>query len=212
MALKIPGVIRFTETSQEPVLFELNRRKYLFDKSCEFRALRLRAVTLLDKVADALPTGEKLLVFDTYRSPKKQIEIWSNVLVHLAGQHPDWSEKQLKAEACRWAGNPDSLSCAHCMGAAVDLTICDKNGKPLDMGPENPLLPERSESVLTPEQQQNRNRLVTLMCAVGFVGHANKWCHFSFGDEAWARAKHKKETLYKPITHLIIKSHCQEGD
>ena len=201
------NVVRYTEITEQPILLDLNRKKYVFGPHCEFGALRPPLVEMLDKVADALPGGERLLILDAYRSPERQMKVWENVLTHLRGQHPHWCDQELKAQACRWAGDPEGLNCPHRMGAAVDLTICDEEGQPLDLGvsyvPDAPCYPQ-----LTPEQQKNQRKLLSLMVAVGFVADAENIRHFSYGDEAWARAKGKRQTMYKPIKHLIIKSRC----
>lgn len=92
----------------------------------------------------------------------------------------------------------------HSTGAAIDITLLDQTGTPVNMGspidemsprsapdyfatPPDPLLQEK----LLPEGDrqtihQNRQLLKQVMTAAEFRQHPREWWHFSFGDQLWA--------------------------
>ncbi|WP_036930749.1 M15 family metallopeptidase [Prevotella sp. 10(H)] len=87
-----------------------------------------------------------------------------------------------------YVANPERTG-LHNYGMAVDLTICDKNGKPLDMGTpfdffgraaginkEAELL---EQGVLTTQQIKNRQLLRKVMTHAGFLTIRGEWWHFN---------------------------------
>jgi D-alanyl-D-alanine dipeptidase len=86
----------------------------------------------------------------------------------------------------------------HSTGAAVDLTLIDDQGSPLDMGgeidaigPESLPLHYAEAAVDDPDGtaalfHRRRCLLDRVMSQAGFVRHPNEWWHFSFGDQLWA--------------------------
>ena len=88
----------------------------------------------------------------------------------------------------RYVASPDRLS-LHNFGAAVDLTIADANGKPLDMGTpfdhfgraagisdEEGLI---AQGLLTRQQAMNRQLLRNVMLHAGFKSISGEWWHFN---------------------------------
>jgi zinc D-Ala-D-Ala dipeptidase len=89
----------------------------------------------------------------------------------------------------------------HSTGAAIDLTIVDGNGNPIEMGA---LIDEMSDRSLPDyfansqdpvEQQYHRNRqlLDRIMTDTGFARHPHEWWHFSIGDQLWAWLNHQTD-------------------
>jgi len=89
----------------------------------------------------------------------------------------------------------------HNYGMAVDLTICDKDGKPLDMGTpfdffgsaaginrEAELIQSR---VLTKQQVKNRELLRKVMTHAGFLTIRGEWWHFNAVNLTEARKSYK---------------------
>ena len=82
----------------------------------------------------------------------------------------------------------------HSTGAAVDVSLVDNRGVPLDMGSPIDELSDRSlpvhfgDSNDFQEQQYDRNRqlLNRMMQTSKFCRHPNEWWHFSLGDQMWA--------------------------
>ena len=133
--------------------------------------------------------GYKLLVYDAARPNSAQYDLW-NALDHL--KIPARSKTQYVADP--------KIGSNHNFGCAIDLTVVDGNGKPLDMGTKfdffGPLAYPRSEQEmlkkgkLTARQIENRQLLRKVMTQVGFKVNTTEWWHFDGMSKAQARAKY----------------------
>lgn len=86
----------------------------------------------------------------------------------------------------------------HSTGAAVDLTLADTEGAPLEMGgaidaidavsePDHyRALAEREPDSPAAEWHRRRVLLAEVMAGAGFCRHPGEWWHFSHGDQMWA--------------------------
>ena len=86
----------------------------------------------------------------------------------------------------------------HSTGAAIDLTLADMNGNPLDLGGEIDFIGHKSRPDFYEENSlrmpyskyqvfhSRRSLLFSVMKQAGFVQHPNEWWHFSFGDQLWS--------------------------
>ena len=89
----------------------------------------------------------------------------------------------------------------HSTGAAVDVTLVDETGYPVDMGSAIDELSELSfpqhfaDAVdeAGKAAHEMRSLLFTSMESAGFIGHPKEWWHFSFGDQIWAWQINSKE-------------------
>ncbi|MDR2955753.1 MAG: M15 family metallopeptidase [Prevotella sp.] len=99
-----------------------------------------------------------------------------------------------------YVANP-SRTGLHNYGMAVDLTICDKDGKPLDMGTpfdyfgaaaginkETELV---EKGILTNQQVKNRQLLRKVMVDAGFITIRGEWWHFNAVSLAEAKKSYK---------------------
>ena len=133
--------------------------------------------------------GYKLLVYDAARPNSVQYDLW-DALDHL--KIPARSKTQYVADP--------KIGSNHNFGCAIDLTVVDENGKPLDMGTKfdffGPLAYPRSEQEmlkkgkLTVRQIENRRLLRKVMTQVGFKVNTTEWWHFDGMSKAQARAKY----------------------
>ena len=130
---------------------------YLHSDAAE--ALR-RAVHL------ARGVGLGIRVFDAFRPKEAQQILWDHT------PDPDFL-----ADPAR--GSP------HSRGVAVDLTLVDTDGAPLDMGTAfdafTPLSHHGSTAVAA-EAQRNRLALLGLMTAAGWDFYRNEWWHYQLFD------------------------------
>jgi len=130
-----------------------------------------------------------LLVYDAARPNSVQYALW-DALDNL--KIPAKNKKMYVAD-------PKTGS-NHNFGCAVDLTVVDENGRPLDMGTKydffGPLAYPRSEQEmlkkgkLTIRQINNRHILRKVMNQAGFVTNTTEWWHFDGMSKAQARAKY----------------------
>lgn len=125
------------------------------------------------KYLKALHPGLSLLVYDAVRPLSVQKKMYKVVQ---------------NTKYAAYVANPTRTG-LHNYGMAVDLTICDKNGKPLDMGTpfdffgraaginkETELI---EQGVLTRQQVENRKLLRKVMTQAGFLTIRGEWWHFN---------------------------------
>lgn len=125
--------------------------------------LRGAAVKPLSQVQDDLAKqGLGLKVYDCYRPLSIQKQMWAVL--------PD----------SNYVANPAKGS-RHNRGAAVDLTLVDRNGKELEMPSGFDDFTERAHRDYTdasPQALKNRQRLEDAMKKYGFIPLATEWWHF----------------------------------
>ena len=113
-----------------------------------------------------------------------------------------------------WAPPSDdpAMPPPHSTGAAVDLTLADQDGVPLDLGSPIDAIGVVSEpdhfrrlaaegvDDTTRRQariwQSRRDALAAAMEAAGFAQHPNEWWHFSHGDQLWAWRTGQARSIY----------------
>jgi D-alanyl-D-alanine dipeptidase len=94
----------------------------------------------------------------------------------------------------------------HCSGGAVDLTLCDWEGRALTMGTNHDQMIEQSvqdffevkpadeyrawgfDSTEVAAIVQYRRLLAEVLTAEGFFSYPQEWWHFDYGDRLWADA------------------------
>jgi zinc D-Ala-D-Ala dipeptidase len=114
--------------------------------------------------------GYGLKMFDCYRPRPFQQKLWNKV--------PD----------DRYVTNPKKGS-MHNRGAAVDLTLVDKNGKELDMGTPFDFFGEKAYQTCTDLPKniiENRKLLNQTLESVGFKTIRTEWWHFSYTKKKYA--------------------------
>ena len=151
---------------------------------------------LLNAAKDVSNKGYRLHIYQTYRSPKEQAERRATVYKELRKKYPNYDEKAiLQMVNKRSAG----VGGGHQTGGAVDLSLCDKDGKELDMGTqyrEHNLKTATHSKSLNENQRNNRRILLKAMQYAGFVNYPAEWWHFCYGDKMWAAYSKKKTALY----------------
>jgi D-alanyl-D-alanine dipeptidase len=133
-----------------------------------------------------LKPGYFLLVYDGVRPLSVQWEMW-NALDTIP-----------VAERGRFVSNPANGS-VHNYGAAVDITICDATGKPLDMGAGYDDIRKIAYPSLEAEflklgelsvtQVENRQLLRKVMASQGFLNIPSEWWHFNAYTRPVAKEK-----------------------
>lgn len=128
-----------------------------------------------------------LLVYDAVRPVSVQQKMWKAL------------DTIPVAMRTKFVSNPANGS-IHNYGAAVDLTICDANGTPLDMGAgyddirqiAYPRLEAQflASGELTQEQIENRKLLRKVMASQSFTNISTEWWHFNACTRAVAKEKY----------------------
>ncbi|WP_191486938.1 D-alanyl-D-alanine dipeptidase [Pseudomonas sp. FEN] len=110
----------------------------------------------------ARQAGLTLRIYDAYRPPYAQFLLWQAL--------PDND----------YVRDPH-LGSHHSRGVAVDLTLVDGAGEPLEMGTAFDAMQERSHQFypdLPADVQRNRLLLLGIMLGAGFQAIATEWWHY----------------------------------
>jgi len=144
----------------------------------------------------------RLLIYDAVRPMSVQQKMWE-----LLDSIPI-------AQRTKFVSNPKNHS-IHNYGAAVDLTIVDQQGIPLDMGSYyddiRQIAYPRMESYflkkgeLTAQQVANRTLLRSVMKTQNFTGITTEWWHFNAFPRKYVK-QHYNVLSEEPSCHTIDRS------
>ena len=144
----------------------------------------------------ALPAGVRLCVLDAWRPLALQQELYNlyaEQIVERLGLQNASAKERLQAVAA-YVSPPERNPLhppVHTTGGAVDVTLTDENGVPLDMGTAFDDFSEASrtdyfETEFNPAVQENRRMLYGVMTGAGFTNLPGEWWHYDYGDRFWA--------------------------
>lgn len=176
----------------------------LSDPHGDYRMLRSGVVDRLRRAAALLPDQLRICVVEGYRPIELQKQYFEKYCGDLLATQPTLDASELEMLASRVVAPPDSNS-PHATGGAVDLTLCDRHGRPLDMGSDLNQSPEQSAgrcytraTDLPPTPAANRRLLVDTLEVVGMVNYPTEWWHWSYGDRYWALSSGTATAPYGP--------------
>ncbi|MDH6307424.1 D-alanyl-D-alanine dipeptidase [Dysgonomonas sp. PFB1-18] len=159
----------------------------LYDSLLNIYLHPLAATKLIEaqKYLKALHPELSLLVYDAVRPLSVQRKMYNVVQ---------------NTKYAAYVANP-SRTGLHNYGMAVDLTICDTAGKPLDMGTPFDFFGAAAginreaelvqKGVLTRQQVKNRELLRKVMTHAGFLTIRGEWWHFNAVSLTEARRQYK---------------------
>lgn len=144
------------------------------------------ALALRDAADEFREMGYSILIYDAYRPQRavKHFLRWVKDADDLRMQaefYPGYQKKSLLVDQGYIARNS-----SHTRGSALDLTLVNKEGDPLDMGTCFDYFGERAwhgAKDLTQEQQANRELLKTVMERHGFKPFEKEWWHYRLRGE-----------------------------
>lgn len=161
--------------------------------------LRAGVAERLGRVAASLPDGIDLLVWDGWRPFSVQKALYDQYLNELIAVHPEWPHDAIEDAAARYVSPPSrsvDAPAPHLTGGAVDLTLCDRQGRPRDMGTGfDAFVPAAAAAALEGSPgpvRDNRRLLFWAMSAEGFTEYSEEWWHYDHGDQFWALARAEK--------------------
>ncbi|NES22265.1 MAG: D-alanyl-D-alanine dipeptidase [Symploca sp. SIO3E6] len=143
----------------------------------------------------------RLQIFDAYRPISVQqfmVDYTFAEVVQAKNIEPETLSEEQQQEIWQqvyqfWAQpNYDPMTPPpHSTGAAVDVTLVDATGTPVDMGSPIDEISPRSypnHYASQPDKPYHAHRqlLRDVMCSAGFLRHLEEWWHFSLGDQMWA--------------------------
>ncbi len=145
--------------------------------------------------------GWQIQVFDAYRPIAVQQFMVDYTLDQVIQSRGLTSEgltpelrQELEAEVYQFWAVPSADPATpppHSTGAAIDVTLVDGAGLPVDMGSAIDEISPRSypnyfadqTGGLERQYHQHRQLLAQVMAEAGFYRHPNEWWHFSQGDQ-----------------------------
>lgn len=171
------------------------------------------------KVARSLPAGYGLVVLDGWRPWRVQQYLFDTLQEAIRSHHPELSDTALLEQTREFVSVPSREATSpspHLTGGAVDVTLSDADGLPLDMGTLfDEAVPASHtaalEAIRDPDAGQrqardNRRRLHGVMCEQGFTNLPSEWWHFDAGDQLWAHYSGHARALYGPAELETIES------
>ncbi|MDI5921035.1 M15 family metallopeptidase [Halomonas sp. LR5S13] len=171
------------------------------------------------KVARSLPAELGLVVLDGWRPWRVQQYLFDTLQEAIRSHHPELSDETLLERTREFVSVPSreaSSPSPHLTGGAVDVTLSDADGLPLDMGTLfDEAVPASHtvalEEIPRPDARQrqardNRRRLHGAMREQGFTNLPSEWWHYDAGDQLWAHYSGHAQALYGPAELETIES------
>lgn len=158
-----------------------------------------------------LPNNWRFRLYEGFRSLKVQQMEFEQEYQRAVERHPHKNHQELFREATRLVSPVINLDGSknippHNTGAAIDIEIITKEGELIDMGMTaedwgnvNPELCLTDCKLISNVAQQNRQLLLEIMQAHGFVNYPTEWWHFSYGDRYWAYHQNAKHAIYGSV-------------
>jgi D-alanyl-D-alanine dipeptidase len=148
--------------------------------------VRRRVLDALRQASAALPAGIEILIWDGLRSLETQAEIVENFRATLPDPSSDEAVERYLALPPPSQDVFLRIPPPHTTGGAVDVTLCDPGGRPLDLGADFDQFDEKAwldyyENGGQPEHRHRRRMLYWTMLSVGFAPYSWEFWHYEFG-------------------------------
>lgn len=157
----------------------------------------------LARAVRRLPPGLRLHVVEGYRPPSLQRAYFEAYRASLQRDNPHLDDAESHELASRFVAPPEVA--AHPSGAAVDITLLDAAGEPLDMGTPIDATPEESDGAcffdapgIRSDAREARRLLAACLAPEGLVNYPTEWWHWSYGDRYWAFASGAAAAIFGP--------------
>jgi len=156
----------------------LNQILYECLKEAYMQAAPAEALAKAQQYLTSLNDSLSLLIWDAVRPLHVQQKMWDALDMPIS-------------EKFKYVSNPKKGS-VHNYGCAVDITICDFDGVPLDMGTDFDFFGKKAQAIqldnlleeglISTHQMNNRILLQKVMKRAGFTLLPAEWWHFNFGS------------------------------
>jgi len=175
------------------------------------------------RAAAYLPAGLALVVLDGWRPIAVQQRLYHTLASAIAQHRPDADAATLQHLTRQFVSPPSSDPQApspHLTGGAVDVTLCDAQGRWLDMGSRFDEVGPRSfsahyEMAAAGDRAalaiRDRRRLLhNAMLEAGFSNLPSEWWHYDYGDQLWAWYRGQPAALYGPTAPPTLEGLWQQ--
>jgi D-alanyl-D-alanine dipeptidase len=178
--------------------------------------LRREVAWRLALAAATLPDRVRLHLVEGYRPPEVQAALYEAHRRRLLADLPGIDVAESHVLASRFVAPPSVA--AHPSGAAVDVTLVDAGGHPLDMGTAIDATPEDSDGAcyldapgISALARDNRRLLAASLRTAGFVNYPTEWWHWSYGDRYWAFVSRAAAAVYGEVSRPATKGSPVHG-
>lgn len=158
----------------------------------------------LGQARRSLGPKARLVVHEGLRRLERQEELFAVYLEELRRLDPLAEGDGLYALCSRFVAPPEVAP--HVAGAAVDVSLVDWDGRPIDLGTPVDASPESSNGAcyfraagISVSARRARETLSAALCASGFVNYPTEWWHWSYGDRYWAYVVGAPAAIYGPV-------------
>ena len=160
--------------------------------------------TLADKLiaAQSHLQGYRLMLVEGLRQISLQASYFDEYVAELQSAHPDWPQDRLHQEASKYVAPPENTP-PHSTGGAIDLTLCTRDGRELDMGAQLNATPEDTANAvfmdaanISADARKYREILQRALEHVGLVNYPYQYWHWSHGDRYWAYVTNAEYAVY----------------
>ena len=179
------------------------------ENNTHYTFMRYTVYKKLKEAQRRLPNKIYFCLYEAYRTPELQKQLFDIHFKHIRQLHPSWSVEECFIEATKLFSPMNHLDGSinippHSTGGALDLYLVNQHCEPLDMGihpkdwmqdPDAKISMMHSE-LISLEAQKNRQHMARALASVGFVNYPTEYWHWSYGDRYWAYAKHRSYAIY----------------
>lgn len=193
--------VRINENNEKLVDIKKDGSLYFSDELQRRKSVCLRKSVYekIKKAQNELSAGYFFKIYSAFRPHEEQVKMWNENYQKIKAENPGLPEQEIVYKTKAVCADPRFGFGGHQTGGAVDITLCNKNGKDYDFGTGylevSPKTPTKS-SGLTKEQKQNRVILKAVMENAGFKNYPHEWWHFCYGDRMWAAYSKRRDCFY----------------
>lgn len=219
---KVPSIQKYEINRLDEEIVSLRKNGFIVESQYYIQGIkgsyrdcyaRKTVVAMLKEAESYLPNDYKFIILDAYRPICIQQILWDSYHKQLRDKYPQLSDEEIDYKTSFFVSKPSyniKYPSLHNTGGAVDLTICDKSGKWLNMGTDFDDFSDRAwtnhfekyeEDV---EVKNNRRLLYNSMIKAGFTNLPSEWWHYDYGNKFWAYFT-GNTALYEGILNIDFK-------
>ncbi|QCR33067.1 M15 family metallopeptidase [Lysinibacillus sp. SGAir0095] len=182
--------------------------------------IRKNTYERLIEALNLLPQNYSFILYDGYRPLQVQQYLFQLFSQVIKKRNPYFSEEDVLKETLKFVAFPSIepyKTSPHLTGGALDLTLGDLAGNPLDLGSAFDEMSKKSATCYyeqypneNEEALRNRRILFHAMTAVGFTNYSEEWWHYDYGNVTWARRVNATEAKYGAIEAIIETNQIKE--
>ncbi len=170
--------------------------------SNDFR-IRKSVYDMMKAAQKHLPEGFHFMIYEAYRPLARQVELWGMAEAYIKEKYPALTGQKLHDLMETFVADPyNGIGSGHQACCAIDISLCDADGKEYDMGSGCQEICEEANTLspnISDAAKRHRQILVGALEKEGFINYGSEWWHYSYGDHQWAYLVGETEALFGPI-------------